>query len=167
MKLINVSTPKHPNAFTMVDDDDYEDLNSHKWHLSGPEGNLYVSRKSKAGEGRERTIMMHRQILRLLSGEVCDHRNGIRTDNRRVNLRRCTYAENAMNGCMQKNNTSGYKGVSWHKDNRRWSAHIQDKGKSVHLGSFFCLIKAARAYDEAAKERFGEFARLNFNQEEE
>lgn len=60
------------------------------------------------------------------------------------------------------NNTSGYRGVSWHETGQKWQCHIGINGDRVYLGLFDDEIDAAHAYDEAAKEHFGEYAALNF-----
>ena len=61
-----------------------------------------------------------------------DHINGVRDDNRISNLREATSAQNCSNKGMSKNNTSGFKGVSWYKPTSKWGARIRDK----HLGYF-------------------------------
>lgn len=91
-----------------------------------------------------------------------DHINGDTLDNRRSNLRLCTVSGNNHNRMKSKNNTSGYKGVSWLKQNQKWRAYIKVNSKDKHLGCYLDKEDAARAYDKAAKEYFGEFARLNF-----
>ena len=92
---------------------------------------------------------------------VVDHINSDSLDNRRSNLRVCTVSQNNMNSAIGRNNKSGYKGVSWDKTNKKWRAGIKAKGKSVSLGSFNSKKDAARAYNEAAKKAYGEFAKLN------
>ena len=67
-----------------------------------------------------------------------------------------------MNKLTPNTNTSGYKGVSWHKRDNIWTANIKANGVKKHLGNFFCLVKAAKAYDDAAIKYFGEFAHTNF-----
>jgi hypothetical protein len=83
-----------------------------------------------------------------------DHINRIRSDNRFVNLREATKAENAQNTDLPSNNTSGYKGVVWHKPNRNWCAQIFINKKHIHLGSFENLQDAINARIEAEKEFF-------------
>ena len=73
----------------------------------------------------------------------------------------CDKAENCRNVAPTKKNSSGYKGVSWNKDRKRWTAHIKGAGKSRYLGLFDTKEQAAEAYNKAAKEFFGEFAWLN------
>ncbi len=161
MKKIDVSTPKHPSTFTLVEDSDFEELNNHKWGAYEHSGKLYAQRNVRI-DGKWATLYMHTAIMGHTNGKKVDHRNGNTLDNQRHNLRHCTHAENARNRGAQRNNTSSYKGVGWHKRDSKWQANIKLNGKDIHLGNFTCLIKAAKAYDTAAMKYFGEFARVNF-----
>jgi len=90
-----------------------------------------------------------------------DHINGIRDDNRIANLRLATVAENSQNVGKQSNNKSGFKGVHWHARGKKFRAQIMANGKSKSLGLFHTAAEAAAAYDIAAAELHGEFARRN------
>lgn len=107
---------------------------------------------------------MHRTLMKLLGhnldGMEVDHKNGNTLDNRLHNLRVVTKKQNSFNLKLPAHNTSGYKGVSLHKRNQRWVAYI-GKCPHVYLGSFGSAIEAARAYNAAAKKRYGKFAKLN------
>jgi len=92
-----------------------------------------------------------------------DHRNGDGLDNRRQNLRPANDSKNQMNARMRSDNPSGFKGVC--ADRHRWMARIQLDGRRTYLGYFATPQEAARAYDAAAVELFGEYARPNFPQE--
>ena len=162
MKKINISTPTHPDTFALVDNIEYIELNAHKWYAhEEPNGNLYAVRVVRV-DGKQTNLMMHTAIMGKIDGKEIDHRNRITLDNQRHNLRHCTHAENQRNTGMYRNNTSGYKGVCWHKGANKWRAKIKCNGKTIHLGLFFCIIKAAKCYDEGAKKYHGEFANLNF-----
>lgn len=89
-----------------------------------------------------------------------DHINGDRKDNRLCNLREATKAENRINRCNYKNNTSGIKGVSFHKRNGKWKAQIQVSGRKMGLGYFDRIEDARDAYAEASDRLHGEFGRL-------
>jgi len=93
--------------------------------------------------------------------EFIDHINQNKIDNRIINLRSCTKQENSMNRRSNKNTSSKYKGVSWHKNAKKWMAKIKIDSKAKHLGYFQTESDAAKAYDKAALEHFGEFACLN------
>ena len=86
-----------------------------------------------------------------------DHINGIRTDNRLVNIREATHAENMQNVGLTCANTSGYKGVSYHKSRGKWYVRISIDGKQKNLGYFNTPESASQAYEESAKIHHAEF----------
>ena len=145
---------------TIVDDDDFEWLSKSNWHCNA---NGYAVRKASKKFGRQKDIFMHREIIKTPDGMETDHINGNKLDNRKDNLRICTHAENGRNAKMRKDNTSGYKGVYFHKRDKHWVAQIDARKKQIFLGYFNTAQEAASAYDEAAKKMFGEFAKLNFD----
>ncbi|MBW8001156.1 MAG: hypothetical protein FVQ80_03940 [Planctomycetes bacterium] len=105
---------------------------------------------------------MHREIKNAPEHLVVDHIDHDGLNNRKENLRLCTYAQNAKNikSCAKK--SSIYKGVYWHKGTKKWAVQITCDGKSHHLGYFDDQTAAAKAYDIAATKLHGEFASLNF-----
>ncbi len=90
-----------------------------------------------------------------------DHINGVGVDNRWCNLREATRSQNMANNVKIKNNTSGYRGVSWHKNRNKYIANIRINNRLEYLGYYATPEKAAEAYNKAATEYFGKFARLN------
>lgn len=104
---------------------------------------------------------MHRFIMDAKKGDIIDHVNGDPLDNRFKNLRKCTVSQNAKNRSINKNNTSGYKGVVWHLQVCKWQSRIYVDGKWKSLGIFDDKMKAAKAYNKAAKVHYGKFAKLN------
>jgi hypothetical protein len=113
-----------------------------------------------------KVMLLHRVAMGLILGgwdfEYVDHINGDKLDNRALNLRPCSNAENLRNGAKRKG-SSRYKGVCFHRQNKNWIASITVNYKTKHLGSFCSEIEAAMAYDEAAKALHGNYARLNFD----
>jgi hypothetical protein len=109
------------------------------------------------------SLYAHRVIWAITTGSWpendVDHINGDRTDNRLVNLRAATRAQNLRNTAKRADNSSGHKGVHWGKARRRWIAEIMCDGKRRQLGRFVNIEDAVSAYDQAAKELFGEFVR--------
>lgn len=88
-----------------------------------------------------------------------DHIDTDPSNNRWANLREATRSENNANTRRNRRNTSGYKGVSWHKRDRKWCAQIHVSGRDIHLGQFSSPEEAHAAYVAAATKHFGEFAR--------
>ncbi len=72
-----------------------------------------------------------------------DHINSTKTDNRLENLRWASRSQNRQNTPFPKNNSSGIKGVSWHKSNEKWAAYLSIDGIKLHLG-YFETIDAAK-----------------------
>lgn len=87
-----------------------------------------------------------------------DHANGIRHDNRIANLREATAVQNQHNRGKRPSNKSGYKGVYWATDQKKWRATICVNRKRHYLGDFKTPELAAQAYQEAANKFLGEFA---------
>jgi hypothetical protein len=138
-----------------VDDEDYESLSQYVWWIS-EEG--YASRSCR-GTGRNRIVLMHRQIMGLDEGDkaLVDHRNKIKHDNQRLNLRVCNKAQNAWNTGKTIFNTTGFKGIYLRKSGR-YGASIRHLGRNIHLGTFDTAEEAHAAYCNAATQLHGEFA---------
>lgn len=145
----------------IVDAADYEWLNQWQWHARSDGYVWYAARHERLPDGTQVTIRMHRQILGAVPGALVDHCDMNGLNNRRSNLRLASMQENQRNRNAQSNNTSGYKGVSWHQRHGKWYAHITVDGRRKHLGHFDTAEEAANAYNEAACIHYGEFARLN------
>lgn len=105
----------------------------------------------------------HRLIFLLHHGycpQYIDHIDGNRTNNNIENLRPATLNQNARNCKVPSHNTSGHKGVCWDKNRCKWMAYITINNKFKSLGRFDNIEDAAEAYKTAAKQYFGEFARI-------
>lgn len=144
-----------PNP-AIVDSADLNRLTPFAWHLCGG----YAKTRCTVN-GRRLYIYMHRLVLGAESGTQVDHINRDRLDNRRSNLRLASHVQQCGNVGMSRNNTSGFKGVHQARSGR-WVARIGIDHRNVCLGTFDDPAEAARAYDSAARERFGEFACTNF-----
>lgn len=153
MKKIFLNKGKH----TLVDDKDFKWLSEYTWYFS----DTGYAKSTLWEDGKALQIRMHRLITGAKRRQMCDHINGDKLDNRRENLRLCTNAENMRNRGKTARNTSGFKGVSWHKQRKKWRAQIKVFYKEKYLGLFENKKDAARAYNEAATTAFGKFAVLN------
>jgi hypothetical protein len=105
----------------------------------------------------------HRLIWMFHNGDIktgleIDHINQNKSDNRIENLRLATRSQNKSNGKKYKNNTSRFKGVCWHKRNKKWVAQIKYNNKKIYLGYFATPELAREAYVAAAEKLHGDFA---------
>ena len=159
---LNKHIPLTQGKFAIVDAADYAELSKYKWRVKWCKNvkSFYVIRSLPRVNGKSKVVTMHREILGALPGQYVDHINHDTLDNRRENLRICTNAQNCANRIKSVNTSSQFKGVYWCKVMSKWRSRIGEQPQ--HIGYFTDEIEAARAYDEAAKELFGEFALLNF-----
>lgn len=150
----------------LVDDDLYDELNTVVWHTQVNKAyGFYAVRSEHVYRDKwdytTKTIYMHRVILPPIKGMTIDHIDGNGLNNQRSNLRYATQSENLHNQRRIKPHSSQYKGVSWYKPYGKWRASIGVDGKVKNLGYFVNEYDAAIAYDRAAIEMFGYFARTN------
>lgn len=151
--------PVGHGKFAIVDDEDFGWLSGYNWHCDDAG---YAMRNLLLGEEDSGAIRMHREVNRTPKGFDTDHVNGNRLDNRKLKLRTANSSQNQFNRGKTSANTSGYKGVFWHRVTKKWRAQIGYYGKIKHLGYFHDAVDAAETYDIAAHNLFGEFARFNF-----
>lgn len=152
--------------FALVDDEDFEWLNKHKWYAHKGRANKspYAVRKSsrKDNNGKQKDIAMHRAIAikhQLIQDyQMADHRDLNGLNNQKQNLRLASHGNNLHNRSVQKNNISGLKGVSPSGSN--WRSRIGINGKYHCLGTFFSKEQAHEAYKKKALELYKEFARV-------
>jgi len=149
--------PLTRGKFAIVDAEDYPRLSQYTWFAEGTDKNCYAVRKAGG-----KTLKMHREIMHAPDHLVVDHINHDGLNNRRRNLRLCTFAENCRNTRRTAPSTSKYKGAHWRKRTKKWAAAIRFDNKTYHLGCFDTELDAGKAYDQAAKKYHGAFASLNF-----
>jgi hypothetical protein len=161
---MEIIVPLSQNKYTTISWQDAE-LDSNSWCL-GSGG--YAVRHNPAGKAH---ICLHRVVMSRVLGraleeyEFVDHIDGDKLNNRRENLRLVTSKQNSRNRRSSKNNTSGYKGVTFLAKRETWLAQIWHQGKNMNLGLYDSPELAARAYNEAALKYHGEHAQLNIIKE--
>lgn len=121
-------------------------------------GYLIVSINSKSHRV-QRVIWMY-IFGHIPDGFYIDHINGNKTDNRLCNLRLATNSQNQQNRPAPQNNSSGYRGVTWHKQANKWMARICHHGKREMLGLFETAEEAYEAYKSKASEIYTHVNRL-------
>lgn len=148
------------NQTALVDDVD-ADLAALRWFLVDG----YAVRINP--DGHPRRFNLHRLVMEralnrpLEKGELVDHANRVRTDNRRSNLRLTSRRTNGQNRPANRNSRSGYKGVSWFKAGKQWRAVLNIGSEHITVGYFDNVRDAVIAYNQAALAHFGAFAYLN------
>jgi hypothetical protein len=155
--------PLSQGQFAKVDAADYEWLNHWKWNArwAANTKTFYALRHIPVADDPKRpSVYMHRLILGLerFDKRHGDHVNLDTLDNRRTNLRVATAMENHCNQGVRKDSRSGYKGVGWHKTNKKWQARIRINNARIRLGWFNTPEEAHAAYCEAAAKLHGVFA---------
>ena len=150
--------------FAIVDRYDYNRLRQYKWRLNRSNRTFYAfCTRSRGPLLRPQVLWMHHLVLPPPDGLLVDHRNHNGLDNRRSNLRLATYSENIQNARKTISKTSSrYKGVDRVRATGKFRARVVVSGKRLFLGSFDSEIDAAKAYDAAAKQYYGEYACTNF-----
>jgi hypothetical protein len=143
----------------LVDDADFEYLSQFKWYADR-KGYALRSAPHPDGSGRNKSIQMHRDLLGLKHDDpvLVDHEDLNKANNQRYNLRIANKSQNQHNQGIRKNNTSGFKGVTWNKSFGRWHARIRVNTTRKHLGYFDTPEEAHAAYQKAAIDLHGEFA---------
>lgn len=162
---IKLHGAKAMGRVALIDADDYDLVSPYRWRVREkmrPEGHTwgpYAVTMMPAKFPGSTNYGMHSLIT---GWPLVDHVNGNGLDNRRENLRQATIAQNRHNSRPQAGSSSRFKGVCWDRGVRKWRAAIKVDGKQRYLGIYTSEEDAARAYDAAAREAFGEYAYLNF-----
>lgn len=148
----------------IIDAADYEIAAKYKWHATVRDSKWYAA-SSAERRSTGRCLYLHREILSAPADMQVDHENGDGLDCRRSNLRICTQSDNQRN-MISVRGDSGFRGVSKVIGNktRTWNAYIWVGNKKKSLGNYDKKEEAARAYNAAAVEYHGNFARLNLIQ---
>lgn len=156
MDNYRVELPLTRGKLALLDLDDLNKVVAYKWQARFSKGNWYAIHSTANGE-----VTMHGLLMGSKPGYEVDHINQNGLDNRRANLRFATKTQNRANVKRRKDNSSGYKGVSFSSRLGKWRAYIQQGGKQKHLGFFKDKVEAAHVYNDAAIQTFGDYAWLN------
>ena len=148
----------------------FEYRDGHLWWVKPTSRNVKVgqqfgtchNRGYRAGRLKGKNYLEHRLIWLYHYGiwpkEQIDHINGVKDDNRIGNLRECTVQQNSFNRKSGKDSSSGYKGVSWHKQCKKWQVQYHYKGKDYYLGLYETEEEAAEAYRKATEHLHKDYA---------
>jgi len=151
-KILPVKVPGiRASVPCLVDDDVYEWASKRRWCQGAGYPLIRCSGKNKR---------LHEFLIERTPGKVTDHIDGNPMNNQRSNLRLATYSQNSTNSRRAKDNSSGYKGVSWHKQSGKWRATIMKNGKWREIGRFDEVSDAAVAYEKEALKRHKQFVRI-------
>lgn len=155
MKEISLTKKK----VALVDDRDYGWLSSFSWRASDQgSGSFYAKRRKVDSRSTSDSVYMHREILGAPKGVLVDHINRNPLDNQRSNLRLCNAFQNVQNVGLRSDNTSGYKGVAWNKNAKKWIVQIQVFGEALYLGIFSDIKEAIGVRRDAEIKYFGSFS---------
>lgn len=144
---------------SVIDAADVHLTEGKNWYASSSHGTVYAVRHVTRLGGGQRTVYLHRAIMDPPDGVQIDHRDSSGLNNSRVNLRPATQSQNTCNSRVPEHNTSGVKGVSWHKAAKKWRAQITLDGIGHHLGYFATPAAAGVAYAKASVRLHGAYGR--------
>lgn len=147
---VGVPVLSSSGSYFIVSFEDYERVSARSWSVSS-DGYIRTTENHK-------NLPLARWLLDAPEDKEVDHINGVKADNRRENLRLCTPSENKSNRGLQKNNKLGVKGI--HFGYGKFQANIKKDGKRHYLGAYKTIQEAVDAYNKAARELHGEFAKL-------
>lgn len=149
-----VGTDSHGHKFK-IDADDYEKVKDYCWRVTNKG---YVV--ANARNGSNRYVWIHRIIMGAEEDQFVDHKNWDKADNRKVNLRIATKAQNCTNIDLKKNNTTGYTGVTRTR-NGRYLARITANGTRHYIGTYDSFSDAVKARHDAEIRLHGEWSGSN------
>lgn len=136
---------------TLVSDNQYYNISKYKWYLNGD--------GYPASRINNKHFIISRFIMQAGYGQIIDHINHNRLDNRTENLRIVTAKFNAHNRTKKRNTSSKYIGVC--RSHGKWQAGMSIDKKFFYIGTFSDEIEAAKTYNKKAVELYGPTANIN------
>ena len=158
MKMVKLTQ----GYMALVDDEDFEKVMQHKWHVAKGRDTMYAVHSVPGGKW-----LLHRWLKGITDTNTkVDHEDHCGLNNQKSNLRIATESQNQANSMLPSTNSSGIKGVYKYKSHnwkscKKWKAQIRFQGKNKALGYFDTKEEAQTVYDKVARELFGEFALTN------
>jgi hypothetical protein len=143
----------------VIDAVDISLVDGYNWSADVSRRTVYAVRREYS-KGASKNVRMHRVLMGEPKGFDVDHRDCDGLNNRRNNLRVATASQNKRNMRKPKHNTSGFKGVTLHKQTSKWQANIQIGGKHISLGLHETKAAAHAAYRQASATYHGEYGRV-------
>jgi len=171
--LLQVNSKKHGGFVVWIDAANADAVAARQWSVMKKKGKtqVYFGTRATQSDTNKSTVQLHRFLGKCPNDLQVDHEKSEWLDARKDSLRCVNNTQNQQNRSKQRTfagqpPSSGYKGVFRSKPDNKWCAKIRNNGKLIHIGYFPATpegeIEAARAYDRAAQEHFGEFAKTNF-----
>jgi hypothetical protein len=149
--------PLTQGQHAIIDVEDYNKIAPYNWYAAKQGNYFYAVTNQKQEDGKYKQARMHRIILNPPLDKVVDHKNRNGLDNRKVNLRTCTVAENSRNRKLHSGNTTGHRGIYWNSRLNKWIAQIRKMDKLHHLGVFSQKKDAIKARVKAEERLFKDF----------
>lgn len=148
----------------LIDESYYEELSQYNWYVQ-KHGRTYRAFRSEyeRKDGKkinQKTIYLHRSIMKPKKRQMIDHIDGNGLNNRRSNLRLCTHQQNCCNRPLRTGSFSGAIGVKWNRRIKRWKAYVSISKKRLLIGNYINKYEAILARNVSASFAYGEFARI-------
>lgn len=156
----NLSSFEYGVGYTLQGDifyfdlEDYEKIKDICWHKDSSTG--YIKGYNNINNSKK--VFLHRVIMEANKGDIIDHINHNLSDNRKVNLRRCTRSQNGANTKRRIDNKSGHSGVYYDKSRNKWSVQISVNNKKIFIGRYNFYDDAVNARKNAENKYFKEFS---------
>lgn len=148
----------------LIDDEMWNRVKYFTWRVQNiptKQSDCFYATASVRYNGRKFTIYMHNLIMGMPEHGLIDHKDGNTLDNRIENLRIASKSQNGMNIRKRQHTSSKFKGVCFSGRDNSYRAYINVRGKQISLGYSKSEKECALAYNNAARQYFGEYAKLN------